>query len=90
MKKDIDELALQAFEIATANEVETIVRLLTEREKIALGRRILIAQAILSGKTRFEINDRLQVSPNTFAQMNRWLENEFSEYVSSYQKITNV
>ena len=86
MKRGVNEIALEAFAVATNNsKSETITRLLTEREKIAIGRRLLIAQAILAGKTRFEINQQIGVSPNTFAQINRWLEDEFGEYASAHR-----
>ena len=49
-----------------------------------IGRRILIAQAILAGKTRYEINNHLSVSPNTFTQIRRWLESELAEYHSAH------
>ncbi|MAZ30241.1 hypothetical protein CL655_03070 [bacterium] len=85
MRKDIDEIALAAFNLAVKADDSTIIRLLTKREKIAIGRRLIIAQAILAGKTRAEINERIKISPNTFAQINRWLETEFGDYCSAYK-----
>jgi len=68
MKKTVNNLALEAFSIAIQASTDTVlVRLLTHKEKVALGRRLLIAEAIKSGKTRMEINERIRVSPNTFA-----------------------
>ncbi len=84
--KSVDTFAEEAFAYATkANDHEDqLAGLLTRSEKIKIGRRLLIAQAILAGKTRMEINIKLSVSPNTFAQINRWLEDEFSTYTSAY------
>ncbi|MFT5849291.1 MAG: hypothetical protein ACI9H6_000092 [Patiriisocius sp.] len=83
--KDSNTLALKAFNQANTNTSESsLVNLLTTKEKIMLGRRILIAQAILEGKTRYEINNHLSVSPNTFTQIKRWLETEFTTYNSAH------
>lgn len=82
----VDVLALKAFtqSIKSTKANTALSHLLTHNEKIQIGRRILIAQAILAGKTRFEINNHLSVSPNTFAQIRKWLESEFTEYNSAY------
>ncbi len=85
----LEELALKAFtQSTTAGPTATSLNnLLTTKEQITVGRRILIAQAILAGKTRYEINNHLSVSPNTFAQVRRWLESELTEYTSAYQLV---
>ncbi len=84
--KLIDTLAKKAFLHATEANGQKghFSKLLTETEKIKIGRRLLIAQAILAGKTRMEVNEKLSVSPNTFAQINRWLETELNSYNSAY------
>lgn len=84
--KKINVLALKAFNqfTKTNNPNSFLNNLLTRKEQIKIGRRILITQAILAGKTRFEINNHLSVSPNTFAQIRKWLESEFKEYASAY------
>ena len=82
--KKIDDLALKAFHQCIREDVSSLGNLLTHQEKIKIGRRILIAQAIVAGKTRFEINNHLSVSPNTFRQIRKWLESEFYEYSSAH------
>lgn len=57
-----------------------LAQALTNGEKITVGRRLLIAQAILNGITRRELEDTLGISPNTFTQVRRWLASEFKEY----------
>lgn len=86
--KNIDKLALKALSEFSkmGNSKTSLHNLLTPKEKIQIGRRILIAQAILAGKTRYEINNHLSVSPNTFSQIRRWLESELQEYSSAHQK----
>ena len=90
MQKDtINELALEAFDTIFTGDTQTpltsINQLLTTREKITIGRRLLIAHAILEGKTRYEINNHIRVSPNTFAQIRKWLVAETAAY-EAFQK----
>jgi uncharacterized protein YerC len=84
MKRDINDIALEAFSLANKHSVDfPLANLLTTKEKVTIGRRLLIAQAILAGKTRMEINNQIHVSPNTFAQINRWLESNQKSYFST-------
>ncbi len=84
MKSIVDELALKAFLLATENASDFIVvNLLTNKEKIALGRRLIIAEAIKAGKTRMEINERISISPNTFTQIKRWIDSDQKIYTSA-------
>jgi uncharacterized protein YerC len=81
MKSTVDELALKAFRAVTENTPDSIlVQLLTSKEKIALGRRLIIAEAIKAGKTRMEINERISISPNTFTQIKRWIDSDQKAY----------
>jgi uncharacterized protein YerC len=87
MKRSADDVALKAFRIAVKSSGDhMLTQLLTDKEKIVLGRRLLIAEAIRAGKTRMEINTQIRVSPNTFAQINRWLETEQKDYVPATSK----
>jgi len=54
--------------------------LLTDSEKVTLGRRILIAQMILMGETRMAIQNKLHVSPNTIALTRKWLTGQLPHY----------
>jgi uncharacterized protein YerC len=86
-EETITALALEAFDRANT-ERDSITQLLTKKERIQIGRRILIAQAIAAGKTRYEINNHIKISPNTFTQIKRLLESEFSEsYTSAHKEI---
>lgn len=85
MQKDrVDRLALEAFDTISTGDTQTpltnINQLLTTKEKITIGRRLLIAHAILEGKTRYEINNHIRVSPNTYAQIRKWLAAEAATY----------
>ena len=54
--------------------------LLTESEKLVIGRRILIAHMLLAGETYFEIQNKLSVSPNTINLTRKWLEKQMPDY----------
>lgn len=83
MKSNVDQLALKALSLATEDTADSIlIKLLTNKEKIALGRRLIIAEAIKSGKTRMEINERISISPNTFTQIKRWIDSDQKIYTS--------
>lgn len=88
MEKDIEKIALEVFQTTIPNDQDNVISsLLTKHEKVTVGRRIIIAQGILAGKTRFEINEYIKVSPNTFTQINRWLESELGDYHSAHKQL---
>jgi uncharacterized protein YerC len=77
----IDTLRKSAARMSGKRAVTKFVEdLMTEDEMVTIGRRLLIAQMILSGKTQAEIRYLLGVSPNTFTRMRKWLEREIPEY----------
>jgi len=82
-QEKIDQLATRAYSQALSNTSQSVTSLLTRKEKIMLGRRILIAQAIVAGKTRSEVMALMQISPNTFTQIKQWLNSELTEYASA-------
>jgi hypothetical protein len=94
-KKKVDTLAEEACRHAAARmrgdapALASVEQLLTPEERIKIGRRVLIAQAILHGKTRYEINELLSVSPNTYAQVRKWLSEELPAYTPKPQKVTS-
>lgn len=54
--------------------------LLTESEKLVLGRRVLIAQMLVTGHSQAEIREKLHVSPNTFTRTRKWLDKQIPNY----------
>jgi uncharacterized protein YerC len=85
-KDTIDSLSLEAYQsILTANDTLALDQLLTTSEKMKIGRRVMVAQAIMLGKTRMEIQAKIGVSPNTFTQIRLWIESECSDYVSAHE-----
>lgn len=77
---------LSALESAAKNingedaAIKFINHLLTEGEKVTIGRRILISKMLLRGNNRAEVCRELKVSPNTFTRTKRWLEGEIPDY----------
>jgi uncharacterized protein YerC len=67
-----------------------INHVLTEGEKVAIGRRIAVARMVLSGKTYFEVNELLSISPNTFRNVRKWLHEElpgFNDVLERNKKV---
>lgn len=76
--KTLDALYTTAAAVRGRDKTKRFLRdLLTESERIMLGRRILIAQLILSGATHREIVTRLGVGMDTIARVHRWMQDEF-------------
>lgn len=83
----LDALYASATEFSGKEPVVAFIdALLTENEKKVIGRRILIAQMILAGKTRMEISNVLGVSPNTIALTRKWLEAVMPRYSETLQE----
>jgi len=64
--------------------------LLTEKERLTIARRLLIASMIQRGETYMEINEKLSVSPNTFTKIKKWLESELPNYNSVIEHTTKA
>lgn len=54
--------------------------LLTESERIMLGRRIMIARRLLAGKTHRDIGRELKVGRDTVWRVQRWLYDQLPGY----------
>ena len=77
----LNALNSAASRITGNDAVEAFISdVLTESERITIGRRLLIANLILKGQTYYEINEKLGVSPNTFAKIRQWLTGRFPDY----------
>lgn len=63
------------------SEVKNFLKdLLTESERIMIGRRILIAKQLLENRTYDEIIDEMHVGKDTIMRVHKWLEDEFDGY----------
>jgi len=63
-----------------AGAKEFLRSLLTESERIMLGRRILIARELLSGSTYDDIVEKYRVGKDTVLRIARWLNDQFPGY----------
>lgn len=95
MQKSIDQISkkqkdlilntlYKSTELADASGAlrNFVEQMLTEAERITIGRRIVIARLILEGKTYNEINELLQISPNTYRDIRIWLFEQVPEYAT--------
>jgi len=79
--KTLDSLYTAAAAIRGRAAMKAFLRdLLTESERIMLGRRILIARLLLSGETYDGIFDRLGASHRTIRSVDRWLQDQMPGY----------
>lgn len=61
--------------------------LLTESERIMLGRRILIARALLEGETHDDIASRMKVGYDTIYRVHHWLNDQFPGYEDAIKEM---
>lgn len=79
--KTLDALYTAASAVRGRHAVKLFLRdLLTESERIMLGRRVLIARLLLQGVPREEIGKRLGVGFDTVYRVKHWLEDQMPGY----------
>jgi len=61
--------------------------LLTESERIMLGRRILVARLLLQGKNYDEIARELKMGYRTIYRIERWLHDQFPGYETALKNL---
>ena len=77
----LDSLYTAASAVKGRAEMKLFLRdLLTESERVMLGRRILIAQRLIGGETYEDIRGALGVGPCTIAKVERWLQDQMPGY----------
>ena len=77
----LDALYTSAATVKGREAMKLFLRdLLTESERIMLGRRILIARRLIAGHTFDDINDTLHVGRDTVWKVQRWLDDTFPGY----------
>lgn len=79
--KTLDTLYTAASAVKGRDAVKLFLRdLLTQSERIMLGRRLMIARLLLRGETYESIQRRLGVGRTTVSRVERWLQDEFPGY----------
>lgn len=89
--KYLDTLYTAVAGLSSREEIKSFLRdLLTESERIMLGRRILIAQMLLQDKSYDEIIRVLRVGIDTISRVHRWLHDESNGYKKAVKELEKV
>ncbi len=79
--KYLDALYTAIESLKSREETKRFLRdLLTESERIMIGRRIIIAQKLLKDQSYNQIMREMKVGPDTIMRVHRWLEDENNGY----------
>ena len=82
----LDALYTAAGAMKGRAETKLFLRdLLTQSERIMLGRRILIAQRLVAGERYDDIQSELGSGPGTIANIERWLQDQVPGYEKAIQ-----
>ena len=86
--KYLDVLYTAVSSLSSKEEIKNFLKdLLTESERIMLGRRILIAQKLLEGQSYQQIMDEMKVGPDTIMRVHRWLEDDRGGYEKAIKEL---
>lgn len=89
--KYLDVLYTAMSGLKSREEIKSFLRdLLTESERVMIGRRIIIAQRLLEEKSYDEIVRELRVGKDTIMRVHRWLEDETEGYEKAIKKLEKV
>jgi uncharacterized protein YerC len=77
----LDALYTSAGTLQGRDSAKKFLRnLLTESERIMLGRRILIARELLMGATHDQVVEKYKVGKDTTLRISRWLDDQLPGY----------
>lgn len=77
----LDTLYTAASSVKGRDAVKSFLRdLLTESERVMLGRRILIARKLIAGQDYDSIQQQLGVGRDTIGRVQRWLSDQMPGY----------
>ncbi len=86
--KYLDTLYTTISSLKSKEEIKNLLKdLLTESERIMIGRRILIAQYLLKDYSYAQIIAELKVGPDTIMRVHRWLDDEVKGYERAVQEL---
>lgn len=87
----LDALYTAVESLGSRDEVKNFLRdLLTEGERIMVGRRIIIAKRLLSEESYEQIVREMRVGPDTIMRVHRWLEDDIEGYEKVVKKLEKV
>ena len=89
--KYLDALYTAIESLKSREEVKSFLRdLLTESERIMIGRRIIIAQRLLQDQSYDQIMKEMRVGPDTIMRVHRWLEDDnwgYEKVIKNLEKV---
>lgn len=89
--KYLDALYTAVESLGSREEVKNFLRdLLTESERMMVGRRIIIAQKLLNGDSYDRIINEMKVGADTIMRVQRWLEDDIEGYEKAVKKLEKV
>jgi|SRR3989344_7880005 len=89
--KYLDALYTAIESLGSREEVKNFLRdLLTESERMMVGRRIIIAQRLLNGDSYDRIISEMKVGADTIMRVQRWLEDDVEGYEKAVKKLEKV
>lgn len=84
----LDTLYTAAGGIRGRNAMKLFLRdLLTQSERVMLGRRIMIARRLLAGISHRQIEVELKVGRDTVRKVNHWLQDQLPGYEQAVQEL---
>ena len=87
----LDALYTAVESLTSREEVKNFLRdLLTEGERIMVGRRIVIAKRLLNEESYGQIIREMRVGPDTIMRVHRWLEDDIEGYEKAVKKLEKV
>lgn len=87
----LDALYTAVESLKSRDEVKNFLRdLLTEGERIMVGRRIVIAKRLLNEEPYEQIIREMKVGPDTIMRVHRWLEDDIEGYEKAVEKLEKV
>ena len=89
--KSLDALYTSVSSLKTRDDIKNFLRaLLTEGERIMIGRRILIAQRLLNNQSYDQIIKEMKVGPDTITRVDRWLSDQNKGYEKAIKELEKV
>lgn len=87
----LDVLYTAMSGLKSREEIKNFLRdLLTESERVMVGRRIIVAQMLLEEKSYDGIVRELKVGKDTIMRVHRWLEDETEGYEKAIRQLEKI
>jgi uncharacterized protein YerC len=84
----LDTLYTSVNSIRGRSAVKMFLRdLLTQSERVMLGRRIIIARMLIAGESHAEIEERLRVGRTTISKVHQWLKDQFPGFENAVKEM---